>query len=61
MYLTSMNHEELYAEVRKDLIEISTKANLFMDRCRKTAKSMRQFIAAPSVCPLLRPETMYGH
>lgn len=26
MYLTSMTHEELYAEVHKDLIEISTKS-----------------------------------
>lgn len=47
MYLTSMNHEELYAEVRKDLIELSTKANLFMDRVRKKAKSMRPYPIAP--------------
>lgn len=47
MYLTSMSHEELYAEERKDLIEISTKANLFMDHCRKKAKSISNFIASP--------------
>lgn len=47
MYLTSMNQEELYTEVRKDLIEISTQANLFMDRCRKKAKSIRIFTVAP--------------
>ena len=38
MYLTSMTHEELYAEVHKDLIEISTKANMFMDKVRKKTK-----------------------
>lgn len=43
MYLTSMTHEELQAEVRKDLIEISTKANMFVDRTRKKVKSMRPF------------------
>lgn len=43
MYLTSMTHEELYAEVRKDLIEISTKINMFMDRVRKKTKSMMPF------------------
>ena len=40
MYLTSMTHEELYAEVHKDLIEISTKANMFMDKVRKKTKNM---------------------
>ena len=43
MYLTSMSHEELHAEVRKDLIEISTKAIMFMDRVRKKAKSLEPF------------------
>ena len=40
MYLTSMTHEELYAEVHKDLIEISTQANMFMDKVRKKTKNM---------------------
>ena len=41
MYLTSMTHEELYAEVPKDLIEISTQANMDMDKVRKKTKNMR--------------------
>lgn len=41
-----MTHEELYAEVRKDLIEISTKANMFMYRVRKKAKNIMLFPVA---------------
>lgn len=47
MYLTSMSHEELYTEVRKDLIEISTKANMFMDMVSKKAKRMTPFPVPP--------------
>ena len=43
MYLTSMSQEELYAEAHKDLIVISTKANMFIDKVRKNAKSMQLF------------------
>lgn len=46
MYLTSMNREELYAEAHKDLIVISTKANMFIDSVRKKAKSMHPFPVA---------------
>ena len=38
MYLTSMSREELYAEAHKDLIAISTKANMFIDKVRKKAR-----------------------
>lgn len=49
MYLTSMTHEELYAEVHKDLIEISTQANMFMDKVRKKTKNMLPYPWRPSV------------
>lgn len=47
MYLTNMSHEELYIEERKDLVEISTRANMFIDRVRKNAKTMMPFPMAP--------------
>lgn len=47
MYLTSMSREELYAEAHKDLIAISTKANMFMDRVRKKARAMSPFPVPP--------------
>ena len=43
MYLTSMSREELYAEAHKDLIAISTKANMFIDKVRKKATMMSPF------------------
>ena len=49
MYLTSMTHEELYAEVHKDLIEISTKANMFMDKVRKKTRTCCHILWRPSV------------
>ena len=47
MYLTSMSREELYAEAHKDLIAISTKANMFIDKVRKKATMMSPFPMAP--------------
>ena len=44
-----MTHEELYAEVHKDLIEISTKANMFMDKVRKKTKNMLPYPLAKCV------------
>ena len=43
MYLTSMSQEELYAEAHKDLIAISTKANMFIDKVCKKATMMSPF------------------
>ena len=47
MYLTSMSREELYAEAHKDLIAISTKANMFIDKVRKKAAMTSPFPVAP--------------
>lgn len=47
MYLTSMSREELYAEAHKDLIAISTKASMFIDKVRKKAKATSPFPISP--------------
>lgn len=47
MFLTSMSREELYAEAHKDLIAISTKANMFIDKVRKRAAMTSPFPVAP--------------
>lgn len=46
MYLTGMSREELYAEAYKDLIAISTKMNMFIDKVRKKATMMNPFPVA---------------
>lgn len=56
MYLISMNQEELYAEVRKDLIVISTKANMFVDKVRKKAKMMNPFPVTPQSMTITTPQ-----
>ena len=56
----NMTHEELYAEVHKDLIEISTKANMFMDKVRKKTKNMLPYPLATQRITLTTTRRMCG-
>ena len=46
MFLTSMSREELYAEAHKDLIAISTKANMFIDKDTHHIRVITQYIVS---------------
>lgn len=55
MFLTSMSREELYAKAHEDLIAISTKANMFIDKVRKKATSVSPFPIAPQRMTITTP------